>query len=430
MKRRTGWLQHAAALLLLAACGGGDAYTAAPVPPVMPQPPARVVYYTIVSAGGTHTCGYTGGASVACWGGNASGQIANNTTSATTTLPFVTDLSDGIDGGWPASAGGHHTCALGVHRGGGPSVWNAVVHCWGDNSSGQLGDGTLTNSTAPRPVANAANGDVVDHSYVRAGGSHSCGFGHPPGALYCWGDNSSGQLGNGTTTNSTTPVAVLGGTAFPTSAPNAAIVSALTAGASHTCIVSTIGAAYCWGSNASGQLGNGTTTNGATPVPVAGGLAFPASGDWADKVLSAGTSHTCGVTVGGTAYCWGSNSDGQLGNGTTTDSALPVAVGGGISFRSISAGARHSCGVDTAGLVYCWGANASGQLGDGTTTIRPAPVSIIDGTGFTAASAGAKHSCGVTAGGVAYCWGDNSYGQLGDGATISSTVPVKVAHQP
>ena len=427
MERQTGWLLHGAALLLLAACGGGSGYTGAPV---VRTPPAPVVRYTVVSAGGTHSCGYTGQDSVACWGGNAAGQIGNNATSTTITHPFVTDLSDGIDGAWPASAGGRHTCALGVRLGGGPFLWNTVVFCWGDNSSGQLGDGTLTNSTGPTPVMNAANGDVVAGSYVRAGGSHSCGFGHPTGALYCWGDNSSGQLGNGTTTNSTAPVAVTGGPAFSAAAPNAPPVSALTAGASHTCAVISAGAAYCWGSNANGQLGNGTTTNSATPVPVGGGLSFPLSKDRADTVLSAGAGHTCGVTIGGTAYCWGSNSDGQLGNGTTTDSVLPVRVGGNISFKNVSAGARHSCGVDNASVVYCWGANASGQLGDGTTTSRPRPVAVINGVGFNVASAGGQHSCGVTGGGIAYCWGDNSYGQLGDGATISTTVPVKVADQP
>ncbi len=143
--------------------------------------------------------------------------------------------------------------------------------------------------------------------------------------------------------------------------------------------------------------------------------------------VSAEGAHTCGVTSGGAAYCWGYNGDGELGDGTTADRLSPVPVGGGVSFAAVSAGdGGDTCGVTAGGAAYCWGDNSLGELGDGTTTNRSSPVLVAGGVSFAAVSAGDIHTCGVTAGGAASCWGLNSAGQLGDGTTTDRSSPVLV----
>jgi alpha-tubulin suppressor-like RCC1 family protein len=245
---------------------------------------------------------------------------------------------------------------------------------------------------------------------VSAGGSHTCGV-TDAGAAYCWGENPFGQLGDGTTTQRLTPAPVAGGLSFVE-------VSAL--GARHTCGLTAGGAAYCWGQNMFGQLGDGTMTPRLTPVPVAGGLSFVA--------LTAGALHTCGVTTAGAAYCWGGNTNGQLGDEPTAPSErlTPSLVAGGLTFASLSARMFYTCGVTVEGAAYCWGDNQDGQLGDGTTDQRLTPVPVAGGLSFTSISAGGIHTCGLTAAGVAYCWGRNPAGQLGDGTTTERFIPVPV----
>ena len=187
-------------------------------------------------------------------------------------------------------------------------------------------------------------------------------------------------------------------------------------GVYHTCGVTTGGAAYCWGNDGSGLRSS-------SPLAVSGGLSF--------ATVSAG-DHTCGVTTAGAAYCWGDNFFAQLGDGTTTTRTSPVAVLGGLTFATVSAGVSHTCGVTTAGAAYCWGSNATGQLGDGTTTRHMSPVAVAGGLTFAVVSAGdgGPHTCGVTLDGAAYRRGDNGFGQLGDGTGLDSNVPVRVAGQP
>lgn len=279
-----------------------------------------------------------------------------------------------------------------------------VAYCWGWNSRGQLGDGTSGGDRA-RPARVAGD---VRFAAVSAGDRYSCGL-TPAGAAYCWGLNGWGQLGDRTTSDRSSPVAVTGGLSF----------TAISTGFRQTCAIAAAGVVYCWGLNGSGQLGDGTTTDRLSPVPLAGGLLFTA--------VSAGDFHTCSVTAAGATYCWGANGDGQLGDGTTTSRSTPVRVVGDVSFATVGAGGFHTCGVTAAGAAYCWGGNAEGQLGDGTASGRTRPVPVAGGTSFASLSAGHSHTCAVTPAGVAYCWGLNAQGQLGDGTTTDRSHPVRVA---
>src|SRR2546426_698553 len=210
-------------------------------------------------------------------------------------------------------------------------------------------------------------------------------------------------------------VAACGGGASPTQ-PGARAFAKMSAGGAHTCGVTSGGAAYCWGSNGDGELGDGTTADRLSPVPVAGDVSFAAvsAGDGGD---------TCGVPAGGAAYCWGYNYFGQLGDGTTTDRSSPVLVGGGVSFAAVSTGGSHTCGVPAGGAAYCWGWNYYGQLGDGTTTNRSSPVLVAGSGGLAAVSAGGAHTWGGADGGAADCWCMKDSGELGDGTTSDRARP-------
>src|SRR6266516_3798313 len=256
---------------------------------------------------------------------------------------------------------------------------------------------------------------------VSAGGD-SCGI-TTDGRAYCWGPNGWGGLGNGTITpyaGSTVPVAVAGGLTLQSVSVRR-----------HVCAVATSGAAWCWGLNEKGQIGDGTIENQGHPTAVQGGLRF--------AQVSAGWDLTCGVTVGGAAYCSGWNQFCQLGDGTEIDRTSPVAVVGGLTFLTVSAGLDFTCGITTGHKAYCWGDNYAGELGDSTITgpetcyagawiaCSTTPVAVAGELTFTMVSAGLGHACGITTEGAAYCWGRNDEGELGDGTTTSSSIPVKVA---
>jgi alpha-tubulin suppressor-like RCC1 family protein len=195
-------------------------------------------------------------------------------------------------------------------------------------------------------------------------------------------------------------------------------LASLARGAYHTCGLTTGGAAYCWGSDSIGQLGTGDTINRSTPTRVVGGLVFAS--------LTLGLRHTCGLTAGGAAYCWGHNGYGELGDGTTTNRLTPTPVGGGLAFANLSAGFDYTCGLSTAAAAYCWGDNSNGQLGDGTTTSHSTPAPVAGGLVFTSLTA-SGFSCGLTTGGTAYCWGSNLFGSLGDGTRTVRHSPTPVA---
>jgi alpha-tubulin suppressor-like RCC1 family protein len=199
-------------------------------------------------------------------------------------------------------------------------------------------------------------------------------------------------------------------------AASALAFSALTAGTgdNQTCGITTSSRLYCWGYNSLGSVGDGTTSKRLKPVPIGGVLRF--------RQVNAGYGHVCAVTTDSRAYCWGINTfyssvGGQLGDGTLTNRRSPVAVLGGHAFRQVSTGFHHSCGVTTDDRAWCWGANVNGQLGDGTMTQRLTPVAVAGTLRFREVAAGSGHTCGITTDDRAYCWGSNNDGQIGDGGS-------------
>ena len=207
------------------------------------------------------------------------------------------------------------------------------------------------------------------------------------------------------------PVAVAGGLSF----------RQVSVGFLHSCGVDAVThKAFCWGSNALGRLGDGSTLKQRLrPFPVAGGRSF--------SQLSAGWDHTCAVTTGARAFCWGNGSNGQIGDGRTHQRWTPRAVAGGLGFTRVSAGVFHTCGETTNNLAYCWGVNTYGGLGDGTEIQRLRPVAVAGRLHFSQVSAGGFYSCGVTPGSAAYCWGYNFGGALGDDTRTDRLTPVPVA---
>jgi len=190
------------------------------------------------------------------------------------------------------------------------------------------------------------------------------------------------------------------------------------AGGRHSCALETTGTAYCWGANDQGQLGDGTRDDHTEPALVAGDLSF--------SQLSAGATHTCAVSRDGDAYCWGNNDRGQLGDATMLERDTPVRVGAPEPFKSVRAGFSHSCGLTRSGALLCWGSNAYGQLGTGAGLTSPRASEVVGDLKFGALAVGWNHTCAITIGGDLYCWGSNSGGQLGDGTRDDRRTPTRV----
>lgn len=350
-----------------------------------------------VNAGAVTTCGLATGGLAQCWGAGSDGQIGNGVTGANQLSPIA------VTGGLTfAQVFAGHASSCGLTAAG-------VAYCWGENTYGQIGDGTLgvgaTRTTpAPSPVAGG-----LTFGTIAIGQIHTCAL-TLTGAAYCWGLNESTSFGNGTTANSATPTPVSGGLTFAT----------ITSTFLTTCGLTVAGKAYCWGSNAAGQIGDGTTTDRDVPTAVSGGLTFVA-------LHSAGIT-TCGIVSGGQAYCWGGNTGGQVGDGTTTSPrTAPTPVSGGLSFVTINGRNGANCALTQSGAAYCWGSNSGGQIGDGTTTNRSVPTAVSGGLSFVSITNGQQYACGVTAAGATYCWGANIRGQLGDGTTTQRLGPVLVS---
>ena len=295
-----------------------------------------------------------------------------------------------------------------------------TLYCWGLNTAGQLGDGTATNHTTPVAVSLPA-GVLFDS--VSAGQDHACGL-SSTGTVYCWGANGFGQLGDLTTSPHATPAQI--------SATGLSFTS-VSAGAQYTCALATTNFAYCWGLNGSGQLGNSNNAGlqVSNPNPsqnqVIGGPF---------RAVSAMQGHSCGVLSGasgqsGAVACWGLNDFGQLGRGGGNSPQFDqtvLAVTGSTAYSVVGAGFRLACAVraDGSGTVDCWGLNDAGQLGTTSPSgqqFNSTPGPVAANVQFASVSAGNALACGVTAGGQGFCWGDNTFGQLGIGSSVAVPAP-------
>ena len=297
---------------------------------------------------------------------------------------------------------------------------SGAVYAWLDDDAGQLGIGSYVDEPTPVP---SDMPEGTNSTAVAAGQSHSLAV-TSIGAVYAWGFDHQGQLGNDSTVNTTTPVL--------TDLPPGVTVTAVAAGWNQSLALTSTGAVYAWGLNRYGELGDGTTKSEKVPVLVH----LPAGVKL--KAIAAGQYHCLAVTRSGLVYAWGSNAFGQLGDGTTVDSDVPVRVKlpGGVAATAAGAGDSHSLVVTTNGDVYAWGKNNFGQLGNGTTTQadRPVLASLPAGVVATAVAAGGvsptakvpngDYSLALSSTGAVYAWGANGIGQLGNGGTTSSTTPV------
>ncbi|MBU1510151.1 DUF4215 domain-containing protein [Myxococcota bacterium] len=320
------------------------------------------------------------------------------------------------------SVGFAHACVLMT----GGRAW-----CWGYNHAGQLGNGRvgaeacffdIPCDSSPQEVLGAE-----DLMFIHAGFSTTCAI-KETGGLSCWGSNQYGQLGDGQADHG-----ILCGTSDCSLVPTSVhltlpmIASTVSSGYYHSCALGMLGEVACWGSNQSGQLGDGVATHetcegeDCSRTPVAVSILSNV------QQISAAGQFTCALRANGTVWCWGANDNGQLGNGTTTASNIPVQVSGLTGVSQISAGGNNfACAVRGDYSVWCWGANADGQLGDGSTTDRHTPVQV-GSLSATSVSCGSNHVCARRADLATWCWGGNSAGQLGTGTTVSSPVPVQIS---
>ncbi|MDF3280326.1 serine/threonine protein kinase [Gordonia sp. N1V] len=291
------------------------------------------------------------------------------------------------------------------------AIRNGQAYCWGSNSDGALGNGTTVDSTTPVQV-----GTLSKVTSISVGWTSACAI--ADGTLYCWGNNAAGQLGDGTTDNRLTPtkVAALHHVTSVSVGSDVTLSGDNVSSDSTTCAVAD-GGAYCWGANTYGQLGDGTTDNRTTPTRVQG----------VDGAVSLTTDsgQTCALTDGGAVYCWGSNSRGQLGDGTTNDRHTPTRIGGLSDITDVATSVGTTCAVGD-GNLYCWGNDTFGQTGGGDRLTSRTPTQVPGLTDVTSVSLGTQTTCAV-AGGAAYCWGNNSSNGAGYDPRGYFSTPMKIS---
>ena len=380
-----------------------------------------------IAAGAYHTCAIASDNQAYCWGSDSNGQIGNGATTGDQGSPVAVVTSGVLSGKTitSLSSGGNHTCSIASDN---------LAYCWGVDVNGELGNGATTGDQV-NPVAVDTSGVLSGKTVmsISAAYAHTCVVSSDY-QTYCWGIDSVGQLGNDTSlTSQASPAVVnIGGTLFGKT------ILSISAGTTHTCVIASDNLPYCWGNDGSGQLGNGATT-GDQVSPVAVDTSGALSGKTILSI-SAGDYHTCAIASDNLAYCWGDDGIGQLGNGATTgDQASPVAVDtsgvlSGKTIFSVSLGAAHTCAIASDNLAYCWGDDSIGTLGNGATTgDQASPVAVdtsgvLSGKTVVSLSAGDYHTCAIASDNLAYCWGDDSSGRLGDGPATggNQTSPVAV----
>ncbi len=370
---------------------------------------ARVPFTSLSATPGAHTCGVTALGMAFCWGNGANGQLNVGLLHASPNIPLRVTLDSSVAF---VSTGYYDTCAL---------TTAGAAYCWGANDWGNLGGG-YAGYKSDAPVAVIGGLTFIA---LTSGGNHNCAIA-ADSAAYCWGDNDLGELGVNDRVQHDSPTAVVGGIKF----------ARISSGNGHTCGLTSAGEAYCWGDYDAGEVGDSSVPDPysdpnqhSAPVPVYGGFAF--------RAIAAGGSHTCAVRSDSLAYCWGANDHNQLGATTTTVcrltvacSLIPIPVAGGLKFKQITTGRQHTCALTAGGAAYCWGEGADGELGNGSNLRWGGPSQVAGGITFVTLTAGFGYTCGTTAAGRAYCWGLNTAGRMGTGSSASSNVPLRVAGEP
>ncbi|HYV66245.1 MAG TPA: hypothetical protein VE964_08370 [Myxococcales bacterium] len=335
-----------------------------------------------IAAGGDTSCAVVDG-QVRCWGSNSDGQLGTDPTGALfsakpVVVPGITVAVSSV------AVGGKHACAIATGTG---DVW-----CWGGNASGQLGDGGTTPHGAQKVPG------ITGATSLALGGLHSCAL--TAAEMDCWGANESGQLGDNTVIDRHVPTPVV---ALP------AVPSSISAGAQFTCAVSAAGV-WCWGANGAGQVFPSIESYAKKAVQITNvSAAFS---------IGLGAGHAC--AIGSSLWCWGADSFGQVGDGKMQNSSNGLVGVGGVSAPvAVAGGLAHTCAIaggtgTDAGGAFCWGSNSSGQLGENLQNpVELKPVHVLGLNGVRSLALGATHSCAQTGDGLVYCWGNNSNFQIG-----------------
>lgn len=416
--------------------------------------------FTMISTGNFNTCALDTSGSAYCWGRGANGANGDGTTTQRNTPRAV--------------AGGHTFTMISTGRLYACGIKDDnTAWCWGYNNYGQLGDGSSTNRTSPRAVTgghnfkyiaagefatcaiktddtimcwgrgtygNLGNASTSNRNYpvaintaqtfsdVVVGEHHACAISATDSTRWCWGYNGNRQLGDGTTTQKTSPIQI-----------GSETWSSVSAGYQHSCGITSDGVGMCWGENNNGRIGDSTTTDRSTPTSVSGGHTFGVTTEECSGGVTAGcvnipgatsfqmgTYHTCAIDDSGVMHCWGRNNRGQLGDGTRTNRNVPTEVDGGHTWKTVATGYELSCAIKSDNTLWCFGRNQNGQLGDNSTTNRTSPTQVSGGGIWTDVEMGYYNACATQASGTKYCWGNNGYGQVGDGTTTQRTVPTQL----
>lgn len=369
--------------------------------------------WSILSNGGYHTCAIKSDNTLWCWGNSDYGQIGVGVTAPVATLQKVAS-SVGVK---RVASGASHTCAINS---------SDKLYCWGLNIQGQLGLGSMINTSSPTNIT------ALAWKQVDSGAGHSCGILDDislGGVIYCGGLNQYGQLGDGTVQNRAQLIEKLNLATQPA-------WKQLSTGANHTCAIKSDDTLWCWGDNGQLQLGRPSALTYTYWSPAQESSAV---NTW--QFVSAGGSHTCGIKTNNTLWCWGNNSDGQLGDNTLVSNAVPQQENSAATnWSTVSAGDKHTCAIKN-NTLWCWGDNASGQLGDNTiNTPVSVPKEVCIDTAVTCAhapdwikvSAGGLHTCGIrhnviTNDNTLWCWGEDNKGQLGNGAGGNTLIPYQLS---
>ena len=369
---------------------------------------------TAIGAAFNYTCVVMDNNQMKCWGRDSgSGYLGNGGNNQNEHTPVNVNqvdtdgccLTDIIE----TSPGGHHTAAL---------TSNGTTYVWGEDSNGQIGHNHIScGGSCSSPHGPSYMPGSRTFITVVTGLHHTCAITEPDMAVWCWGDNSKGQLGTGDNDRRTAPTQI--------ELPTGRHAVSVSADFDSTCVILDNGSGMCWGQNFNGHLGDGTYNNRNVPTPMS---VIPTNRSLA--ALDLGAFHTCGILDDGSVHCWGSNDRGQVGDGSTNNSTYPRAVQlpQGRTAISIDVGNAHSCAILDDSSAMCWGWNDYGQLGDGNTNNSSTAVTVVmpSGLGLAEISAGARHTCAVATNASVYCWGAHVEGTLGLGEGVDSDVPAYV----